>query len=344
MVALSRRAVLALAGTAAAALAAAGCTAGDEPAVTPAPTVPPVPDPLLAELADEERLVALYAGTTARHPVLAGRLQALQTEHAQHAEALTRALDDAGSPVPAGPTPAPRPVPATPAAALAALRAAERAAAAARGAAALVAPAHRAGLLASVAASEASHQLVLRGGGPRPTGDGLPPTRPPTTTPTTTLTRPPTRPPTTPAGTDGPVPALQTALAAEHAVVWGYGVVGGRVGETLRPAVRDADSAHRTRRDGTAALVRRYGGEPVATEAAYALPFPVPDRKAALRLAVHLEEGVAAAWRYAMESTDEVVVRRTALAALTDAAVRATRWRLLLPPTAPTVAFPGDPA
>jgi len=143
------------------------------------------------------------------------------------------------------------------------------------------------------------------------------------------------------AGATGPVAALQTALAAEHAVVWGYAVVGGRADDALRATVLAADSAHRARRDGTAALVRRYGGEPVATEAAYELPFPVPDRKAALRLAVHLEEGAAAAWRFAVEATDDRAVRRTALAALADSAVRATGWRLLLPPTPPTVPFPG---
>ena len=142
----------------------------------------------------------------------------------------------------------------------------------------------------------------------------------------------------------GQVAGLQAALAAEHAVVWGYGVVGGRADAGLLPAVREADQAHRGRRDGTAALVRRYGGEPVPTEASYELPFPVPDRRAALRLAVHLEEGAAAAWRYAVAATDDRSVRRAALAALTDAAVRATRWRLLLPPpdgVPATVPFPG---
>jgi hypothetical protein len=133
----------------------------------------PPPDPLLAELADEVRLVALYDATTARHPALAARLASPRADHAQHVEALTREVDaTGGTPTTAG-TPsasgsasgspsAPVRVPATAAAALAALRTAERAAAVARSAAALVAPAHRAGLLASVAASEATHQLVLR--------------------------------------------------------------------------------------------------------------------------------------------------------------------------------------
>jgi Domain of unknown function (DUF4439) len=139
------------------------------------------------------------------------------------------------------------------------------------------------------------------------------------------------------------VEALQVALAGEHAAIWGYGVVGGRADAGLLPAVRDADAAHRARRDLTASLVRRYGGRPVSTEAAYDLPFPVTDRRAALRLAVHLEEGAAAAWRYAVAATDDRSVRRVALAALTDAAVRATGWRLRLPGTRPTVAFPGEP-
>jgi hypothetical protein len=138
------------------------------------------------------------------------------------------------------------------------------------------------------------------------------------------------------------VPALQAALAAEHAVIWGYAVVGARVGDELLPQVRAADDAHRTRRDATVTLIGTYGGDPVPTEASYALPFPVTDRRSALRLAVHLEEGAAAAWRYTVAATDDVDVRRTALFALADAAVRATRWRLLVPVSPATVAFPGD--
>ena len=125
--------------------------------------------------------------------------------------------------------------------------------------------------------------------------------------------------------------ALQAGLAAEHAVIWGYG--GGRRARRRRAA---GPGPRRRRRPPhaagttTVALVARYGGAPVATEPEYALPFPVTDRGSALRLAVHLEEGAAAAWRYAVAATDDVDVRRTALFALSDAAVRATRWRLAL--------------
>jgi hypothetical protein len=138
-----------------------------------------------------------------------------------------------------------------------------------------------------------------------------------------------------------PIPALQTALAAEHAVIWGYAVVGAHLEPALRDQVFAADAAHRGRRDGTAELIRRRGGDPVPTEADYALPFRVVDRTGALRLAVHLEEGAAAAWHYVVAAVDDPALRRTAIAALTDAAVRATRWRRLVTPRSPTVPFPG---
>jgi hypothetical protein len=138
------------------------------------------------------------------------------------------------------------------------------------------------------------------------------------------------------------VDALQTALAAEHAVIWGYAVVGAHVSGELRGQVSASDIAHRGRRDLIASTVRRLGADPALTAASYALPFPVTDQPSALRLAVHLEEGVAASWRYVVAATDDRFTRRTAIAALSDAAVRATGWRQLVTPGALTVPFPGD--
>ena len=139
-----------------------------------------------------------------------------------------------------------------------------------------------------------------------------------------------------------PVDALQTALAAEHAVIWGYAVVGAHVSSTVRGQVAAADAAHRSRRDAIAGTVRRLGADPALTRASYELPFAVTDQPAALRLAVHLEEGAAAAWRYVVAATDDRLTRRTAVAALSDAAVRATGWRQLVSPAAATVPFPGQ--
>ncbi|KUL40289.1 ferritin-like domain-containing protein [Streptomyces regalis] len=128
--------------------------------------------------------------------------------------------------------------------------------------------------------------------------------------------------------------ALQAALAAEHAAVYGYGVVGGRIREGQRSEARAAYDAHRARRDGLAREVRDLGAKPAAASAAYALPFPVPDSAAAVRLAVELEDRVAGVYSDLVRAT-EGELRGTAAEALREAAVRAVRWR------GESVAFPG---
>ncbi|GGW81927.1 hypothetical protein GCM10010503_69010 [Streptomyces lucensis JCM 4490] len=128
--------------------------------------------------------------------------------------------------------------------------------------------------------------------------------------------------------------ALQAALAAEHAAVYGYGVVGGRIGERRRTEARAAYDAHRARRDSLVREVRGLGGEPVAASAAYALPFQVPDAPAAVRLAARLEERVAGVYSDLVRAASGE--RRGAAAeALREAAVRAVRW------SGESVAFPG---
>ncbi len=87
--------------------------------------------------------------------------------------------------------------------------------------------------------------------------------------------------------------AVQAALAAEHAAVYGYGVVGGRIREGRRQEAKTAYDAHRARRDALVREVRDLGGTPVAASAGYALPFPVPDSAAAVQLAAELEDRVA---------------------------------------------------
>ena len=68
---------------------------------------------------------------------------------------------------------------------------------------------------------------------------------------------------TRPAEDEAPCPltAAQAALAAEHAAVYGYGVVGGRIGEARRTEARAAYDAHRARRDALARTVRDLGGD-----------------------------------------------------------------------------------
>ncbi|WP_328355738.1 ferritin-like domain-containing protein [Streptomyces sp. NBC_00445] len=133
---------------------------------------------------------------------------------------------------------------------------------------------------------------------------------------------------------DADLKALQAALAAEHAAVYGYGVVGGRIDEGRRTEARAAYDAHRARRDALARAVRELGGTPVAAAAGYALPFAVPDSSTAVRLAAELEDRVAGVYSDLVRATDGTR-RRTAAEALREAAVRAVRWR------GESVAFPG---
>ncbi|MEV5148945.1 ferritin-like domain-containing protein [Streptomyces sp. NPDC052727] len=128
--------------------------------------------------------------------------------------------------------------------------------------------------------------------------------------------------------------ALQAALAAEHAAVYGYGVVGGRIGERRRAEARAAYDAHRARRDALVRAVRDLGGVPVVASAAYALPFPVEDGAAAQRLAARLEERVAGVYSDLVRATTGAR-RADAAGALREAAVRAVRW------SGEGVAFPG---
>ena len=128
--------------------------------------------------------------------------------------------------------------------------------------------------------------------------------------------------------------ALQKALAAEHAAVYGYGVVGGRIGADRRTEAKAAYDAHRARRDALVRAVKDLDGRPVAAAPAYALPFPVPDPAAAVRLAADLEDRVAGVWSDVVRATGGER-RSTAAEALREAAVRAVRWR------GESVAFPG---
>lgn len=128
--------------------------------------------------------------------------------------------------------------------------------------------------------------------------------------------------------------ALRAALRAEHAAVYGYGVVGGRMEPSRRGEARAAYHAHRARRDELARAVRDLGGTPDAAAAAYALPFPVLDSAAAVRLAAQLEERLAGVYSDLVRaSTGER--RRSAASALREAAVRSVRW------SGESVAFPG---
>ena len=137
--------------------------------------------------------------------------------------------------------------------------------------------------------------------------------------------------------------ALGEALAAEHAAVWGYGVVGARCPTTH-------GSRPRTPKRPTATSVTRSApsspaGRPTSCDAegGYALPFPVLSAVDAAALAAVLEDGTAAAWVRVLDQAAERSTRALAVGVLSAAEVRAVAWRVAAGQSPVTRAFPGLP-
>ncbi|MFD0347530.1 ferritin-like domain-containing protein [Kitasatospora aburaviensis] len=133
------------------------------------------------------------------------------------------------------------------------------------------------------------------------------------------------------------VTALQGALGAEHAAVYGYGVVGARLpDDQQRTDARTALASHQARRDSWQRLLGTAGATPSAAAAGYQLPFAVTDAAGATRLAAHLETRLTAVYADLVAAVSGP--QRTAAAdALRECALRAHRWG-----AAPTP-FPGLP-
>ena len=144
--------------------------------------------------------------------------------------------------------------------------------------------------------------------------------------------------------TAGEVEALNAALAAEHAAVWGYGVVGAALAADKRTLAAAAENAHRDARDGLVALIAERGAEPVEAEGGYELPFPVLSEVDAATLAVTLEDGVSAAYVRVLGDAAETTTRELAVDALGATEVRAVTWRTRAEKTPVTEPFPGLPS
>ena len=135
------------------------------------------------------------------------------------------------------------------------------------------------------------------------------------------------------------VPLLTELLEAEHAVVYGYGVLGARLDEDTRRLALLAYDSHRARRDQLAARLRERGADPEPPPPAYDVSVTGVDD--ALALAVRLEEGLTLRWRDLVAGTDERPLRSLAVAGLTECAVRAAQWRREAGTVPLTTAFPG---
>ena len=133
---------------------------------------------------------------------------------------------------------------------------------------------------------------------------------------------------------------LQALLAAEHAAIYGYGVLGARLDAATQPAARLASDGHRARRDALTALLLDRAAAAPAAQLAYDVR--VANQAEALALAVRLEEGLAARWRDLVGGATALPVRLLGASGLSEVAVRATSWRLLLGRRPATVALPGQ--
>ncbi len=134
------------------------------------------------------------------------------------------------------------------------------------------------------------------------------------------------------------IAALQTALAAEQAASYGYGVVGAHLPQG---SARQGDAttnwvAHVRARDLLTEMISARGGTPAPAAVAYQLPSPVNSPAAATTLAATLEDRVAEAY-LSLVALPEAGLRSFGAQQVRAAALRAEAWR------GSTEAFPGLP-
>jgi Domain of unknown function (DUF4439) len=123
--------------------------------------------------------------------------------------------------------------------------------------------------------------------------------------------------------------ALQDCLAAEHAAIYGYGVLGGVLGGTSATdditRAQTAYDAHVRRRDDLRERINAFGEQPAVAEPAYAVPVRIDDVASCRRLAQQLEERAAAVYASAVAETVDAL-RELSARSLTDCALRADAW------------------
>ncbi|MFH8386304.1 ferritin-like domain-containing protein [Kitasatospora sp. NPDC018058] len=277
---------------------------------------PDLDDPArLRAIAATDTLLAAYDAALATPGAQTALLHPLRADTVQHRAALAYGIPAASVP--------PAPTPATPAATPthtpATLAALERQTAQAHLTDLGTVQPPLARLLASVATSNTLHAAALGA----PLDDQATPTTPPSPSATPTP------------GTS--LPALQNALSAEHAAVYGYGVVGAHLPEDQQRAdARTFYAAHQSQRDAWQRLLTTLGATPTPAAGGYQLPFAVTDAPTAAKLAAHLETRLTAVYADLVAALP-APQRPTAATALRDCALRAHHWG------APDTPFPGIP-
>lgn len=138
--------------------------------------------------------------------------------------------------------------------------------------------------------------------------------------------------------------ALAVALAAENAAIFTYGVVAAYAASSRQQAISEYTAQHRALRTELEAALTAAGVPVPPAAAGYNLPVAVTDPVSALTVALAAEEDCAVAYRSLLEQAADVNNRRLGLGGLTDSAVRAANWRVVLRISPATVALPGGDA
>ena len=119
--------------------------------------------------------------------------------------------------------------------------------------------------------------------------------------------------------------ALQSALAAEDAASYGYGIVGAHFSGTRFSLASTDCVIHERARDALLAMITALGATPQPAAAAYRLPLTVSTPAQAANLAVDLELGVVAGY-VPLAGAGTPALRKLAATRMQDAAIRAARW------------------
>jgi Domain of unknown function (DUF4439) len=132
---------------------------------------------------------------------------------------------------------------------------------------------------------------------------------------------------------------LRALVEAEHAAVYGYGLLGARLDEAGRRVAQIGYDSHRVRRDQLVAALVAAGGTAPAPLPSYDIA--VADAAGAMALAIRIEVELSVRWRDLVGATGDAALRRLAVAGLQETAVRAAQWRKRAGITPTTVALPG---
>lgn len=148
--------------------------------------------------------------------------------------------------------------------------------------------------------------------------------------------------PTTPTRPGSPADAaLYDAIATEHGTIYGYGLVSAHTTPDVNDLVAQAMAKHRLNRESAITALAGRSVPAALPAAGYQLPIDANNPGDAAKLALQMEEDTAVAWRAVAEQATTAEDRTLAVKALTDCAVLAARWRVVLGVTPVVAPFPG---